>query len=60
MYNEEQKEKDKLKCAVKRECPYCKSKNICSLGIGHGLGESCPIKHRFQCNDCQKDFYVVE
>jgi transposase-like protein len=60
--NEEQSERDRPKCTNKQVCPYCQSKNVSSLGMGHGLGESGPIKHRYKClnDNCQKDFYVVE
>jgi hypothetical protein len=30
--------------------------------MGHGLGESGPIMHRYKClnESCQKDFHIVE
>lgn len=50
---------EEMEVTIKKECPYCNSKNIESTGNGHGLGNQ-PLKFLYHCKECNRPFRVIE
>lgn len=44
---------------LKKECPYCNSNNIESVGMGHSVNGQ-PLKKQYICKECKRIFYIID
>lgn len=55
-------EKEVFDGTAKKKCPYCGSEDVDDQGTGHAVATnpefgSQPLKWRFKCSKCGKEFY---